>query len=197
MNLLDYFCSTIYDFRAVSGRCLKCYFPLFRFCSEEILIPHSKLILFIDHHDTCTCDPKGANYPACAISLATDEAHHIEQSGNLDSLGDGSSTIPYGSLTQQRLMDRAIADLDVQKKNSRVDNAENGENLAESNYLSLPSFNRFLPQVRTSILIFLFSNLPSFRKTKRRVHDHMVTVILQMSRLLTNCYRRLLAFFTN
>ena len=33
----------------------------------------------------------------------------------MESLGDGSSTIPYGSLTQRRLMDRVTTNLDPQK----------------------------------------------------------------------------------
>ena len=99
-----------------------------------------------DYHKLRKSTSESASLQTDSVLLSRNEALQDGQEGNLEFLGDGSSTIPYGSQTQRNLVDRAIADLGVQNEHTVYDENICG-NTTESENLSLPLTKQFLHQV--------------------------------------------------
>ena len=111
------------------------------------------LIGKLDDSSTNGDEPASTKFQTCSQPLTARDAPDFEQNGDVESLGDGSSTIPYGSLTQKRLMDQAVANLDPQTKVGTWDAARTNDIVEDDNLLS-PLSSPCAPQVCENPLFF-------------------------------------------
>lgn len=95
----------------------------------------------------------GTNFQICSQPLTFKDAPIISKTGDVESLGDGSSTIPYGSLTQRMLMDQAIADPNPQLELSTWGDTRSND-IVEDNSLPSPLSSPCTQQVRYKLLLF-------------------------------------------
>lgn len=87
------------------------------------------------------------NFQTCSQPLTFKDAPTYSKTGDVESLGDGSSTIPYGSLTQRMLMDQAIANPNPQFDLSTWANT-GSKNIDEHNNPPSPLSSPCTQQVR-------------------------------------------------